>query len=288
MGDSKNTKKNRFKYVGKELDRMYGIDMQDHGARWYDPITCRWNTLDCMSEKYFYLTSYSYCHNTPLCFVDLNGMDDYFDSKGYFLKHTSNGSSILVQVDDKYYNIRNINFRNTNDILKNVVCYYISLVDKNNFSLSVESNSTKNPNGAMLAYDTETDTYSIFINSDGKIHSCLCNLYNMRNSTYHEYLHRTNIITRGGGLGEVEAVILETSHDSWNMVSDEYIDGQADYSVKKLNDYIQEHPNDIATKQEMIERLNTAFIGLSGFAIDDKTNNIIRIKTLKEISITAK
>ena len=73
MGDSKNTKKNRFKYVGKELDRMYGIDMQDHGARWYDPIVGRWNCIDPLSVKYNSHSMYVSCLNNPLLYLDTNG-----------------------------------------------------------------------------------------------------------------------------------------------------------------------------------------------------------------------
>ena len=75
MGDSKNTKKNRFKYVGKELDRMYGLDMQDHRARWYDPIVGRWSTSDILSEKYLSISSYISCNNNPIKLIDINGQE---------------------------------------------------------------------------------------------------------------------------------------------------------------------------------------------------------------------
>ena len=47
-----------YKYIGKELDRTHGLDWYDHGARHYDPITGRWNTMDKICEKYYAISPY--------------------------------------------------------------------------------------------------------------------------------------------------------------------------------------------------------------------------------------
>ena len=47
-----------YKYIGKELDRTHGLDWYDHGARHYDPVTGRWNTMDKMCEKYYGISPY--------------------------------------------------------------------------------------------------------------------------------------------------------------------------------------------------------------------------------------
>jgi RHS repeat-associated protein len=36
---------NRYKYNGKELDRMHGLDLYDYGARNYDPAIGRWKAM---------------------------------------------------------------------------------------------------------------------------------------------------------------------------------------------------------------------------------------------------
>ena len=41
MGDRCGVSRNKYKYIGKELDTMYGWNMQDHEARWYDPVVGR-------------------------------------------------------------------------------------------------------------------------------------------------------------------------------------------------------------------------------------------------------
>ena len=71
-----------YKYNGKELDRMHGLDTYDYGARQYDPILGRWDRVDPLCEKYYSVSPYAYCHNNPVMYVDPNGKDDYrFDSK---------------------------------------------------------------------------------------------------------------------------------------------------------------------------------------------------------------
>ena len=40
-----------YKYNGKELDRMHGLDTYDYGARLYDPILGRWDRMDPMAER---------------------------------------------------------------------------------------------------------------------------------------------------------------------------------------------------------------------------------------------
>ena len=71
-----------YKYNGKELDRMHGLDTYDYGARQYDPVLGRWDRMDPLCEKYYDLSPYVYCHNNPINRIDADGEDDYrFDSK---------------------------------------------------------------------------------------------------------------------------------------------------------------------------------------------------------------
>ena len=73
MGDSRNTGLQPYKYIGKELDRTHGLDWYDHGARHYDPITGRWNTMDKMCEKYYDVSPYASCGDGPVNSVDPDG-----------------------------------------------------------------------------------------------------------------------------------------------------------------------------------------------------------------------
>lgn len=77
MGDRCGVSRNKYKYIGKELDTMYGWNMQDHEARWYDPVLGRWMATDPLQEKYSDFSSYIYCMNNPLKLVDTNGMETH-------------------------------------------------------------------------------------------------------------------------------------------------------------------------------------------------------------------
>ena len=77
MGDRCGVSRNKYKYIGKELDTMYGWNMQDHEARWYDPVLGRWMATDPLQEKYASVSSYGYCINNPIVLIDSDGKDIY-------------------------------------------------------------------------------------------------------------------------------------------------------------------------------------------------------------------
>ncbi len=62
-----------YKYNGKELDRMHGLDTYDYGARQYDPILGRWDRMDPLCEKYYSISPYAYCANNPVRYIDPDG-----------------------------------------------------------------------------------------------------------------------------------------------------------------------------------------------------------------------
>ena len=64
-----------YKYNGKELDLMHGLNTYDYGARQHDPILCRWDRIDPLCETYYDSTPYAYCGNTPSNMVDYDGCD---------------------------------------------------------------------------------------------------------------------------------------------------------------------------------------------------------------------
>ena len=64
-----------FKYNGKELVTMHGLNTYDYGARQYYPILCRWDRVDPLAEKNPDITPYHYCHNNPVNRVDPDGKE---------------------------------------------------------------------------------------------------------------------------------------------------------------------------------------------------------------------
>ena len=73
MGSSQNGEVQRYKYNGKELDRLIGLDWYDYGARNYDAALVRWNGVDEKSSEYCSIGHYVYCSNNPVRIIDPDG-----------------------------------------------------------------------------------------------------------------------------------------------------------------------------------------------------------------------
>ena len=51
MGESTGGGAQSYKYNGKELDRMHGLDWYDYGTRYYDAVLGRWMCVDPLAEN---------------------------------------------------------------------------------------------------------------------------------------------------------------------------------------------------------------------------------------------
>jgi len=63
-----------YKFNAKELDEETGLYY--YGARYYDPKTSVWLSVDPLAEKYPNVDSYVYCHNNPVNMIDPDGRSD--------------------------------------------------------------------------------------------------------------------------------------------------------------------------------------------------------------------
>jgi RHS repeat-associated protein len=64
----------QYKYNGKEYQDELGLNFYDYGARNYDPALGRWMNIDPLAEKYYKNSPYSYGLNSPVYFIDPDGM----------------------------------------------------------------------------------------------------------------------------------------------------------------------------------------------------------------------
>ncbi|GJM65014.1 RHS repeat-associated core domain-containing protein [Persicobacter diffluens] len=63
-------------FNGKELDDETGLYY--YGARYYDPRSSVWLSVDPLAEKYPRLSSMAYCANNPVNFIDPDGREILF------------------------------------------------------------------------------------------------------------------------------------------------------------------------------------------------------------------
>jgi RHS repeat-associated protein len=86
-----------YLFNGKELDEETGLYY--YGARYLNPTSAVWMSVDPLWEKNIDASPYSYCHGNPVNKVDVMGLDDYgVDDNGYifFIKKTDSEKDRLI------------------------------------------------------------------------------------------------------------------------------------------------------------------------------------------------
>ena len=77
MGESTGGDVQDFKYNGKELDRLHGLDWFDYESRHMDAVRGVFITMDPLCEKYYDISPYVYCATNPIKFIDPDGRKTY-------------------------------------------------------------------------------------------------------------------------------------------------------------------------------------------------------------------
>ena len=68
-----NTVLQQYKYNGKELDRIAGLNIYDYGARQYFSALPIWDRIDPKCEEDYGISPYAYCRNNPIKMLDKDG-----------------------------------------------------------------------------------------------------------------------------------------------------------------------------------------------------------------------
>lgn len=141
-----------YKYNGKELETVNGLNRYDYGARQYDPALGRWNRVDPSCEKYYSWSPYAYCKNNPVLRIDPDGKDDYtINSRGQLFRTSINNSSYdkLIYSQNKDISI----VVNDKSLLPGMYA-----VQKSNKNAGMEYyNSTENLNDAVAVFKFGAD-----------------------------------------------------------------------------------------------------------------------------------
>ena len=108
-----------YKYNGKELDKMHGLNTYDYGARQYNPVIPVWDRIDPLAEKYYNVTPYSYCAGDPVNNIDING-----DS----ITYVYNGENYVYQKINGQYGFYNSNGYLLDNRLSNALTSALNLI----------------------------------------------------------------------------------------------------------------------------------------------------------------
>lgn len=96
MANSTGWNAQRYKYNGKEFDRMHGLDWYDYGARWQDAaIGGRWHAMDPLCEKYYDVSPYVYCKGDPINLFDPDG-SKVLNSKGQNIYYINKQGQLCI------------------------------------------------------------------------------------------------------------------------------------------------------------------------------------------------
>ena len=96
-----------YRFTGKELDRLNGLNMYDFGARWYDVAGVpMWTSVDPLAEKYYNVSPYVYCGNNPVMYIDPDGKESMRANGGENFKRTGilimAGGALMVAAGTAY------------------------------------------------------------------------------------------------------------------------------------------------------------------------------------------
>ena len=108
----------QYKYNGKELDRIAGLNTYDYGARQYFSALPTWDRMDNMAEFHYETSPYAYCGNNPIKRFDPDGNDyevkfSYDESTGM---GTATVSAIIYAFNEYDFSIAQKNANEINDL----------------------------------------------------------------------------------------------------------------------------------------------------------------------------
>ena len=140
-----------YRYNGKEMEAMNGLNQMDYGARRRGAGLPIWTAVDPLAEKYYSISPYAYCAGNPVRYVDI---------KGQWIKDVT-GARVKVTYNEN----GSLSFSKNADVNTIRTANAINLTESGRSMLKFADNSSI---GVRLKISSNTITSK---DSDGKTHT---------------------------------------------------------------------------------------------------------------------
>ena len=265
----------QYKYNGKELDKMHGLNTYDYGSRQYNPITARWDRVDPLAEKSPDVTPYHFCHDNPVNRIDIDGKADYFSTSGKFIRSDNNKRDpyIYIQTNEGNVKLSDYNFGrgyNNSKPMMRVAYHYAyvtGLVNKAK-SIGIDPNG-KNSN--VLAYTNGNNMVRVLV-SDGHFSESLNHIENFKSTLRHEEYH-IDIIDNSSE--EVQVIMKEMEHPDFVNTTQTFKDNTSGYLQKELMKLYKKNKREFNKYVDKAQKLLDCYNAKSTFDFINGGNEIV-------------
>ena len=130
FADASNPTANRRKYGAKELTPDLGLNAYDFEARTLTPALCRWTIQDPKQEQYYDISSYAFCHNNPVMYVDPSGKTDFLVQETEEHIYVNDNVNQVIEISgSNYQTLVSQGFDSTTEEYSNIVANGIQRTD---------------------------------------------------------------------------------------------------------------------------------------------------------------
>ncbi len=238
-----------YKYNGKELDLMHGLNTYDYGARQYNPVTAHWDRVDPLAEKYYGISPYNYCGGNPVNAIDIDGMRiNYYNSadhrwytyyNGYFylykdVKYDMNtndvaikGRPVVLSNHPNDYMTKTLNFLNKmasseDEIIREV---FSAAQDNGYYEIDIRKNLNIEKRGSRTVPDSDCATIYLDFEDDFKPDSEMIKNHATEYDVFgHEFKH---------GYDFMYHLDSDTKYGNENFTIDEFYTVQFENRIRK-------------------------------------------------------
>ena len=262
-----------WKFGGKELDQMHGLNMYDFHARPYDARLGQFTMMDPKAEDYYEVSPYTYCHDDPVNRVDPDGKDDYFSTSGQYIKTVGTGADIYIGKT----NFRDLNLMSDRNmkVAARVIGHYARQVGiKYNMNGGTGKVGLGNlhPSSAILAATLPNG--DIYINRvNGKLNSEMYNLYNLKSTLRHEGEHKSDFESKktikNKSVRHAEIILNEIAHPDFAKGTESFQEG----IIGNLTYYVNKSNRNISAFEGLVKKSNQVLYKV-GYKLEIYRNHV--------------